>query len=95
MIIFSIVFIIIVVYIIYKVNVFVRLKHKVLQSKSSIDIYLNQRFDLIPNLVECVKGYSKHEETTFVKIAQMRSEYDKDPDKDLKKGAALNQEFNN
>lgn len=75
-------------------NRFVRLRHKVKQSKSSIDVYLTQRFDLIPNLVECVKGYAKHEEKVFSKIAEMRSDYLKDSDKDLKKGSLLNSEFN-
>ena len=42
-------------------NSLVRMRNKVKQAESGIDVYLNQRFDLIPNLVECVKGYSKHE----------------------------------
>ena len=31
------------------------------KAKSLVDVYLKKRYDLIPNLVECVKGYSKHE----------------------------------
>lgn len=75
-------------------NKFVRLRNKIKQSKSAIDVYLNQRFDLIPNLVECVKGYMKHEESVFAKIAQMRENYKKDNSKDLKKGAKLNKGLN-
>ena len=48
-------------------NGLVKKRNAVKQSRSSIDVYLTQRFDLIPNLVECVKGYAKHEET-FIRI---------------------------
>jgi LemA protein len=40
---------------------------------SGIDVQLNKRFDLIPNLVETVKGYAKHEEGIFEKVAQLRA----------------------
>lgn len=42
-------------------NRFVRKNNKVKERQSHIDVLLNQRFDLIPNLVETVKGYVKHE----------------------------------
>lgn len=80
--------------VIYEFNKFVTLKNKVKQAKSTIEVYLNQRFDLIPNLVECVKGYMAHEQETFAKIAEMRSAYNSEKNKDLKKGAALNSECN-
>lgn len=38
----------------------------------NIDIYLKKRFDLIPNLVETVKGYAKHESETLTKVTQAR-----------------------
>ncbi len=63
-------------------------KNKIKQAKSSIDVYLTQRFDLIPNLVECVKGYMKREEIILQKVTSLRSEYSKT--KDLKSGAELN-----
>ncbi len=66
---------ILVIYILAKRNKFVRLKNSVINSKSSIDVYLKQRFDLIPNLIEVVKGYSKHEEGTFAKIVEARNAY--------------------
>ena len=44
------------IYIIVVNNGIIKSKNRVKQSKSSIDVYLNQRFDLIPNLVECVKA---------------------------------------
>ena len=41
-------------------NSLITRRNKIKQARSSIDVYLNQRFDLIPNLVSCVKGYMKH-----------------------------------
>ena len=58
-------------------NKLVRLYNKVKKSKSNIEIYLNKRFDLIPNLVECVKSYSKYEDGTLEKITSLRSDYNK------------------
>lgn len=40
---------------------------------SGIDVQLKKRFDLIPNLVETVKGYAKHEDGIFTKVAELRS----------------------
>jgi len=59
-------------------NNFIRLNNKVKEKESKIDILLNQRFDLLPNLVECVKGYTKHESTTFEELAKLRTAHDKD-----------------
>ena len=56
-------------------NKLVNLRNKVNQSKSGIDVYLNQRFDLIPNLVECVKAYSKHETDIFENVTKLRTIY--------------------
>ena len=58
-----------------KYNTMLRMKNRVKQAKSGIDVYLNQRFDLIPNLVECVKAYAKHEKEIFENITKLRSEY--------------------
>jgi len=41
---------------------------------SGIDVQLKRRYDLIPNLIETVKGYSKHESDVFEKVTKMRSE---------------------
>lgn len=74
-------------------NTFKRLRNKVKQSKSTIDVYLTKRFDLIPNLVECVKGYAKYEESTFAKVVELRNSYDKN--KDIKEAEKTYVEFDN
>lgn len=56
-------------------NKLVRLYNKVKKSKSNIEVYLNKRFDLIPNLVETVKAYSKHEDKTLENIIALRADY--------------------
>ena len=86
------IFILLVIYIIYQYNSFVRRIKKVKQAEASIDVYLTQRFDLIPNLIECVKAYMEYEKETFMKMTEMRANYLKD--KDLNSGEILNKEFN-
>ena len=54
-------------------NAFVRLKNKVEEAWATIDVYLKKRFDLIPNLVETVKGYAKHESETLEKVVAARN----------------------
>ena len=69
------------------------MKNSVKQAESGIDVYLNQRFDLIPNLVECVKGYSKHEKAIFEEIAKLRSDY-MNKQKDFTSAENLNNKMN-
>lgn len=54
-------------------NDFVRLKNKVEEAWATIDVYLKKRFDLIPNLVETVKGYAKHESETLKDVVAARN----------------------
>ncbi len=54
-------------------NAFVRLKNRVEEAWATIDVYLKKRYDLIPNLVETVKGYAKHESETLEKVVSARS----------------------
>lgn len=56
-------------------NRFVKTNNKVKEAESSIDVLLNQRFDLLPNLIETVKGYSKHESGTLEELTRLRSSY--------------------
>ena len=58
-------------------NNLVTLRKKAMQSESGVDVYLQQRFDLIPNLVEVTKGYMEHEQETLMNIAKLRAEYNK------------------
>ena len=56
-------------------NGLVSLRNKVRDQFSQIDVQLKKRSDLIPNLVETVKGYAKHEEGTLEKVIQARNTY--------------------
>ncbi len=55
-------------------NGLVRLRNMCEQAWSDIDVQLKRRYDLIPNLVETVKGYASHEKETFEKVVQARSQ---------------------
>jgi LemA protein len=54
-------------------NRLVRLRNEAEQGASSIDVQLKRRADLVPNLVEAVKGYATHERETFERIATARA----------------------
>lgn len=58
---------------IYIYNRLVRLRYVVRNSWSDIDVHLKKRYDLLPNLVETVKGYAAHEKDSFLKVTQQRS----------------------
>ncbi len=75
-------------------NDFIKLKNKIKQAESGIDVYLNQRFDLIPNLVECVKSYTKYETETLDKIVELRNSYNQNNGLDLEKATELNNNIN-
>lgn len=67
------VFIILVFYIISINNSLINSRNKVLNKFSAIDVVVKKRVDLVPELVNIVKGYTKHEENTFKEIAKIRS----------------------
>lgn len=75
-------------------NGLVKQRNRVKQSASGIDVYLNQRFDLIPNLVECVKAYSKHESEIFEKVAELRENYKNQKVVDFEKAEEINRGLN-
>lgn len=54
-------------------NKFVILQNQYEEAFSTMDVYLKKRFDLIPNLVETVKGYAKHESEALEKVIAARS----------------------
>jgi LemA protein len=54
-------------------NRFVRLKHGVKESWADIDVELKRRYELIPNLVETVKGYAKHEREVLDRVTALRN----------------------
>lgn len=54
-------------------NSLIKLKNQVEEAFSTMDVYLKKRFDLIPNIVETVKGYAKHEAETLEKVIAARN----------------------
>lgn len=66
---------IIVIYVIVTYNSLVGLRNKVNDQWSQIDVELKRRFDLIPNLVNTVKGYAKHESETLENVVKARNTY--------------------
>ena len=71
---------VLVIYLIVQYNAFVKANNIVKEAFSTMDVYLKKRWDLIPNLVEVVKGYAKHEKETFNQITSLRTNsYDSIP----------------
>ncbi len=76
MIIFVAVIVILLILLVYSIAIYnslVRLKNQSEEAWSSIDIQLKRRHDLIPNLVETVKGYAAHEKETLSKVIEARN----------------------
>lgn len=70
-----IIIVVLVILVISMYNTLVRLRQKVKNSWSQIDVQLQRRFDLIPNLVETVKGYMAHEIDVLTKVAELRTSW--------------------
>jgi LemA protein len=64
---------IIVVWLIVSYNTLVSLRNKAQEAWSDIDVQLKRRYDLIPNLVETVKGYAEHEKGVFENVTKARA----------------------
>ena len=60
-------------YVVLTYNTFINLRQMVKNGWAQIDVQLKMRADLIPNLVETVKGYAKHEKTVFKDVTAARS----------------------
>ena len=70
-----IVLVLVLLYIVSTYNSLVSLRNKVKDQWSQIDVQLKRRFDLIPNLVETVKGYAKHESETLENVIKARNTF--------------------
>lgn len=64
---------ILVIWLIITFNGLIRLRNQVDEGWSDIDVQLKRRHDMIPNLLEMVKGYAKHEREVFEKVTQART----------------------
>ena len=69
------VLVVIAIFFVSTYNGLVVARNKVRDQFSQIDVQLKKRFDLIPNLVETVKGYAKHESETLEKVIEARNGY--------------------
>ena len=67
------VLVILVLWIIFIYNRLVALRNRVKEAWSDIEVQLKRRYNLIPNLVETVKGYASHEKEVFEKVTQART----------------------
>src|SRR5574344_1735681 len=65
--------VLIILYVIATYNVLIRLQNSVKEAFSTMDVYLKKRWDLVPNLVETVKGYAKQEKDVFEDVTKLRS----------------------
>ena len=92
------VLVVLAVLVLFTYNSLVQLRNKVKEAFSTMDVYLKKRYDLIPNLVEVVKGYAKHETDTLQEVTQMRvnaqkGDLDTAIDSEIKIGDALKSIF--
>ena len=73
LIIFGLVILLVGVYVIANYNRMARVRQHIRESWSDIDVELKRRYELIPNLVETVKGYAKHERETLEQVTALRN----------------------
>jgi LemA protein len=69
-----VVVVLVVLWLIVSFNGLVRTRNRAQEAWSDIDVQLKRRYDLIPNLVESVKGYMTHEASVFEKVTQARAQ---------------------
>ena len=74
-IIFVVILVVIALWVMSMYNGLVKERNKVKNSWSQIDVQLQRRFDLIPNLVETVKGYMQHESDVLTKVTELRTSW--------------------
>lgn len=64
---------VVVLYAVFTYNAFVRLVQRAQEAWADIDVQLKRRYDLIPNLIETVKGYAAHERGVFEEVTEARA----------------------
>jgi LemA protein len=74
LIIIAVIILLIIVYFIYAYNGLISARNLVKNSWAQIEVQLKRRTDLIPNLIETVKGYASHEKTVFEEVTQARTQ---------------------
>ena len=91
-----VVLVLLILYVISTYNGLVSLRNKKDDQWSQIDVQLKRRADLIPNLVEIVKGYAKHESETLEKVIEARNTYmtAKTPEEEMKASGEVTQALN-
>ena len=67
------VLLILVIWVVLAYNSLVRMRITVEEAFSTMDVYMKKRYDLVPNLVETVKGYAAHEKETLENVIRMRN----------------------
>lgn len=65
--------VVLLLYVLIVYNGLIGLRNTVKEAFSTMDVYLKKRWDLIPNIVETVKGYAKHEKDTLEGVVKLRS----------------------
>ncbi len=74
LIIVAVIVVLLILVLVFMYNRLVRDRNRVDNAWSQIDVQLKRRYDLIPNLVETVKGYAAHEKETFEQVTQARNQ---------------------
>ncbi len=70
-----VVVVLLVLYVISTYNTLIKLRNRVKDQWAQIEVQLKRRFDLIPNMVETVKGYAKHESETLKGVIEARNKF--------------------
>lgn len=87
----AVIIVVLILYVVGTYNSLIRGQVTIEEAFSTMDVYLKKRFDMIPNLVEIVKGYAKHEGSTLADIVKLRNQnYDSMSEEEkLQTGAAI------